>query len=296
MSRRRVLALPDRTDWALGFICDDLAEALDATHDITVEKCPKVLDASLGDEYDAIYVAYAQQYVKVPPELRSKTIAGVHSYAEYEGPRMRTFSHRVGVYAAIGCLAPGIKQDICHLADRVFWTPYGVPVEFSPPGEFTTMPDGRLRVGWAGNPDWGGRKDIKNFGILRETAEWFGSKVDLRIATDLSRKEMPSFYHGIDVLVVTSRCEGAPLPLMEALCCGIPVVTTHVGLADLHVQHGHNGWLYDGQVAQLRSKIGWLMENPNAVEDAKIAAAASPSLRWPAVADHWRAFLDSVIH
>ena len=46
-------------------------------------------------------------------------------------------------------------------------------------------------------------------------------------------EEMPAFYQGLDVLVVTSRVEGVPMPPLEALSCGVPVVIPRgVGLHD----------------------------------------------------------------
>jgi len=293
--RTRVLALADRPEWALQFVCDDLSEALDSTHDITVDICPKALDESLGDMYDVIYVAYVQQYVKVPKSLRHKTITGVHSYLEYHGARMRTFTHRMKQYAAVGCLAPAMKKDVAHLNGRVFWTPYGIAPEYCPADDQVTMPDGRLRVGWAGNPHWGGRKYMKNWDVVKRSAAKLKSTVDLRIATDLPRKDMPDFYRGLDVLIVSSRSEGGPLPMMEAICCGTPVVTTHVGLADLHVQHGHNGWFFDGEDSGLERRLRWLARNPTALEDAKHAAATTPFIRWPDTAPFWRIFFNSVL-
>jgi len=127
--------------------------------------------------------------------------------------------------------------------------------------------------------------------------------VDVRWATDLPRDAMPNFYRDLDVLVVTSRSEGGPLPLMEALCCGVPVVTTHVGLADLHVQHGHNGWFFGGRNpegdedpdAELYRRLRWLARNPAAVHDAKVAAEADkPLLRWPETSRYWALLFDSV--
>jgi len=45
--------------------------------------------------------------------------------------------------------------------------------------------------------------------------------------------KVPSFYQQIDVLVVPSRVEGIPMPPLEALACGTPVVIPrHVGLHD----------------------------------------------------------------
>ncbi len=45
--------------------------------------------------------------------------------------------------------------------------------------------------------------------------------------------EMPSFYQGLDVLVCPSLVEGGPMPVLEALSCGVRVVVPRgVGLID----------------------------------------------------------------
>lgn len=46
-------------------------------------------------------------------------------------------------------------------------------------------------------------------------------------------RDMPAFYQSLDVLVVTSRVEGVPMPPLEALSCGVSVVLPRgVGLLD----------------------------------------------------------------
>lgn len=45
--------------------------------------------------------------------------------------------------------------------------------------------------------------------------------------------EMPAFYQGLDVLVCPSLVEGGPMPVLEALSCGVPVVVPRgVGIID----------------------------------------------------------------
>ncbi len=45
--------------------------------------------------------------------------------------------------------------------------------------------------------------------------------------------QMPSFYQGLDVLVCPSRVEGGPMPVLEALACGVRVVIPRgVGILD----------------------------------------------------------------
>jgi glycosyltransferase involved in cell wall biosynthesis len=50
-------------------------------------------------------------------------------------------------------------------------------------------------------------------------------------------------YAAIDVCLVTSRDEGGPRAVLEAMATGVPVVSTRVGQAGDLVRHGENGWL-----------------------------------------------------
>jgi glycosyltransferase involved in cell wall biosynthesis len=52
-------------------------------------------------------------------------------------------------------------------------------------------------------------------------------------------------YEAIDVCLVTSRDEGGPRAVLEAMAVGVPLVTTRVGQAADLVRHGENGWLVD---------------------------------------------------
>jgi glycosyltransferase involved in cell wall biosynthesis len=60
-----------------------------------------------------------------------------------------------------------------------------------------------------------------------------------------SRRELASAYHGAHVCLVTSRQEGGPKSVLEAMASGVPVVTTRVGQAAELVVDGENGLLAD---------------------------------------------------
>lgn len=60
-----------------------------------------------------------------------------------------------------------------------------------------------------------------------------------------SRDELASAYHALNVYLVTSRQEGGPKSVLEAMAAGAPLVTTRVGQATEIVRHGENGWLTD---------------------------------------------------
>ncbi len=44
-------------------------------------------------------------------------------------------------------------------------------------------------------------------------------------------EDLTTFYQALDIYLITSREEGGPMGLMESISCGIPVVTTNVGMA-----------------------------------------------------------------
>ncbi len=97
-----------------------------------------------------------------------------------------------------------------------------------------------LVVGWAGNSRWHltETQDPKGLHTLLKPAiqrlREKGIPVEGRYA-DVSEKirprsEMPGFYNKLDVLVCASSIEGTPNPVLEAMACGVPIVSTDVGI------------------------------------------------------------------
>lgn len=98
---------------------------------------------------------------------------------------------------------------------------------------------GKPRVGVAGMVYAGGRKGERLVSDLLQSP--LGRHLDVRAAgRDWSCPtrmydwgELQTFYQGLDVFVCTSLIEGIPMPPLEALACGVPVVIPRaVGLLD----------------------------------------------------------------
>jgi hypothetical protein len=97
----------------------------------------------------------------------------------------------------------------------------------------------RAVVGFSGYTYRNHRKgdDLVN-GVVRskigQTVEWTASGRGWPVETRrYNWKDMPQFYQGLDVLVCPSRVEGGPMPVLEALACGVRVVIPqHVGILD----------------------------------------------------------------
>ena len=63
-------------------------------------------------------------------------------------------------------------------------------------------------------------------------------------------------YDAIDVCLVTSRDEGGPRAVLEAMATGVPLVTTRVGQAVDLVRHGENGWLVEVEDVDGARRVG----------------------------------------
>jgi len=58
---------------------------------------------------------------------------------------------------------------------------------------------------------------------------------------------LATFYHALDLYLVTSRQEGGPKVLLESMASGVPIVTTRVGQAMDLVRHGENAWMVESE-------------------------------------------------
>lgn len=110
----------------------------------------------------------------------------------------------------------------------VYYTPASARLS-----RFTCKPfSGVKTLGWCGVPasahNFGG-VDAKRFSMFEEILSLSGLK---SIITEqrYTYNTMQDFYHSIDALVCTSSTEGGPLGVFEAIACGIPVISTNVGL------------------------------------------------------------------
>jgi glycosyltransferase involved in cell wall biosynthesis len=61
----------------------------------------------------------------------------------------------------------------------------------------------------------------------------------------LNHEELVKFYWCVDAYWVTSRIEGGPVPLLEAMACETLCVSTPVGVVPEIIKHGENGLMVD---------------------------------------------------
>jgi hypothetical protein len=137
-----------------------------------------------------------------------------------------------------------LRVATCRLYAEML-APYGPTIQAAAPLErerFTIVDkprSKRLVVGFSGYtyPNHRKGEDLVQALLqseLGQKVEWRASGRGWPVPTRrYAWKDMPQFYQSLDLLVVPSRVEGIPMPPLEALACGVPVVIGRgVGLHD----------------------------------------------------------------
>ena len=129
---------------------------------------------------------------------------------------------------------PGYKKPLMVVHDICDYTNF-VPMNI----ERFDKHDRGLVVGWVGNGAFRfGDVDLKGFNtiikpVIKELKNE-GYEIIENYADRNERwrtiEEMPQYYSEIDVCLCTSIHEGTPRPALEAMSCGVPLISTNVGI------------------------------------------------------------------
>jgi glycosyltransferase involved in cell wall biosynthesis len=264
----RVALLVDTHDWAFGNIARQIVRYLSGQFDfvtIPVEWVGSMQRAlSLCEQADLIHVFWREYLSRFEwPEFNRETEIVYGSMDQFQSTvigrralttsiydhlflapeqlaeRARLFRKLVSGYTVSSNRLRGIYYSQPGFPAPDATTPDGVDLGiFSPVQASPSRND--LIVGWVGNSRWSSSlyEDHKGLHTILipaiEQLKAQGIPVQLRLADRADglrpQADMPDFYRGLDVYVCASLHEGTPNPVLEAMGCGIPVISTDVGI------------------------------------------------------------------
>lgn len=111
-------------------------------------------------------------------------------------------------------------------------------------------------------------------------------------------RDIARLYHALDAYVVSSRDEGGPKSVLEAMASGVPLVTTRVGQAADLVQHGTNGFMTEQEdAARLAQWTEHVLHLEEGTRGALITAGRQTAEEnsYESQIPLWRTFFDGYI-
>jgi glycosyltransferase involved in cell wall biosynthesis len=104
--------------------------------------------------------------------------------------------------------------------------------------------------------------------------------------------DMPPLYGAIDVYLCSSRIEGGPVTVIEAMSCARSVVATEVGIVPEAIRQGENGLIAKaGDSGQMARQIVTLLDEPSFSETIGRKARESVLQAWT-----WETVLQPLSH
>lgn len=164
-------------------------------------------------------------------------------------------------------------------------------------------------IGWVGNSKFvgsDGDDDMKGVeGIIKPAIERLKEQnynVSLKLADRNIKKieidKMPEYYNSIDVYVCASKAEGTPMPVLEAMAMGIPIVSTNVGVVQEAFGEVQKKYiLKERSVDNLVENIKILLDTPN-----EMSLLSEENLKqikewdWSIISKQYKNFWDKVLY
>jgi glycosyltransferase involved in cell wall biosynthesis len=149
----------------------------------------------------------------------------------------------------------------------------------------------KIIVGWVGNSKW--QSNIEDFKgvqtILKPAINELineGYPIEMYFADKnehmIPHNQMNEYYSNIDLYICTSKVEGTPNPVLEAMACGVPIISTDVGIVnEAFGEKQKQMILEERSIDCLKKKIIYLIENYNLfVELSKENLGSIKSWSW----------------
>lgn len=267
----RILVIVDVPGWSLDRTAGNVMARLKDVYCFEKACNKNAAEALFRKNYDLVYITYERQFhdAGITAGVPRPAVIGVRCHVKWDGgkdlPPSREFLDYLNTFDALHVPSLILHDIFQDKHPAVFHTPHGVDeaVFHQRSGGPYSSPEGMLVLGWAGSrSNHPGKRGIEDF-IIPAVAGLEG--VTLKFAAReeqwRTQEEMVEFYGSLDAYVCASRTEGGPHPLLEASACGLPVISTGVGIAPELIAHGDNGMLVERTVDALRQAVIILRDN-----------------------------------
>lgn len=130
----------------------------------------------------------------------------------------------------------------------------------------------------------------------RELAQRLGVSDRLKTPGGVPKRDVPAVLNRGDIFLNTTNVDNTPISVLEAMACGLPVISTNVGGIPYLLEHRRTALLTQpGSASEMAAAIRTLLTEPELA--AKLSVAGRElvsSFSWQRVLPQWQNLLNSV--
>jgi glycosyltransferase involved in cell wall biosynthesis len=309
---KRILLLPNLLETALGIIAGNIKKFWDyKKYPAKIDILPTdqlLRDPATGSDYDVIFPMYYVDAIPISKLFQpEKIITGIHSHNIWD--KNLTTPERDIEPPDDLCAFLNSIRGVNVVSKRLFkiFSPRIKNIQYTRCGVDTSvfyrMNDIRkdpFTVGWVGNTNPDYQRGAKGFydivkplsdkmkGINFKFADWFKSII--------TQNEMNDFYNSLDVLIIASLKEGQPMPPVEAAACGVPTISTNVGIIPELIKNGINGYIIHRDFSEFESKLNYLQSDRSLLKEMQenCTMIINENWKWELVINQWMSFISAI--
>jgi glycosyltransferase involved in cell wall biosynthesis len=153
-----------------------------------------------------------------------------------------------------------------------------------------TMPQAQLTMV---GPD----KGDGSYEATRRAATGLGVLDRIRFAGPVPKESVAQVLSEHDIFLNTTNVDNTPVSVIEAMACGLPVVSTNVGGIPYLLEHGKTALLVQpGNVKEMAAAVTRLVTEPNLAAQLRAnGRKLAESFDWEVVLPQWCRLLNSII-
>lgn len=199
--------------------------------------------------YPMVFYATWCHYYAQPKDRRTIPFVALMTHIDYLAWRVVAMTWRR--HAHILCMSALYRRRLRYQgvpARKLALTPLGVDLELFTPDPGSAADSGKISVGLVGRiyPDGHKGEDLMEeiirhldpdrYSVCIVGSHWEpwlerlkDHPIEIRYHRMVDAAALPNLYRQMDALLIASQREGGPVTALEALACGIPVISRPVG-------------------------------------------------------------------
>ncbi|HGY54362.1 MAG TPA: glycosyltransferase [Caldithrix abyssi] len=306
---KKILLIPDEPNWALDKNAKDL---------VKYNKSKLRLDICYYDDFRTDADRYYREYDLLFPMYMGiffdflkrrypvdTAVTGIRSYHRWD--KRKTLPPGYNTHPSFKIVHKLKKALLVNTHCKKLWyifaryfpvihTKYTCDLQMFYP-ETTKKKSDKLIIGWTGSlTNHPGKRGFHEF--IKPACEAVDgvelkvqSKEDGVITDD---NQMRAFYNSLDLYIIASRSEGTPRPAIEAAACGVPVISTDVGIIPELMEDGENGFIVRRTLEAFVEKLQWIADNRDRLPEMgkKLRQKMEREFNWEHLIYQWTDFME----